>query len=127
MVQPTLSHTANVKISWEQYNKDIHKLASVIEEQQADLHCIYGIPRGGLIPAVHLSHLLDLPLVEKPYGKYLLVDDISDSGITLKNKVPPRAFCMTATLYTKKGTCYTPDFWVAEYPKEAWLIYPWEE
>jgi len=117
----------DVKIEWQQYETDIHRLATSIKDANQDFHCIYGVPRGGLIMGVHLSHLLKIPLTDKPFGSYLVVDDISDSGTTLadwRNKRMVRV--KIATLYVKGKTLAMPDFWVAKYPEDKWLVFPWE-
>ena len=45
---------------------------------------MYGVPRGGLVPAVYLSHRLGIPLARSPDGPgdVLVVDDILDTGAT---------------------------------------------
>ena len=117
----------NVKITWEQYDTDVHKLAEMLKESKTDFHCIYGIPRGGLVIGAHLSHLLKIPLTDKPFGSYLVVDDVSDSGGTLADWRTKRMVRVKlATLYVKGGTSVMPDFWVAKYPKDKWIVYPWE-
>lgn len=127
MVQPTQSHMSNVEISWELYDKDIHKLAEGIKSSNITLHCIYAIPRGGLVPAVHLSHLLGLPITDNPFGNILVVDDVSDTGSTLEKWKRKRlARVYLATLHIKEGTKTIPDFWVGQYKREQWIKYPWE-
>jgi len=95
---------------------------------------IYGIPRGGLVLAVVLSHRLDRPLTadfprafdEAMSGKRLLmVDDISDTGRTLKRFAAALGAC-TATIHFVKGSVFEPDVWVCERPRDAWVVYPWE-
>jgi len=49
---------------------------------------VYGIPRGGLILAVYLSHLYNLKLITRKdqiTNNTLVVDDIVDSGRTMEN------------------------------------------
>ena len=41
-----------------------HELARQIRASKEQFDFIYGIPRGGLIPAVYLSHILDIPLMK---------------------------------------------------------------
>ena len=85
---------------------------------------IYGIPRGGLVVAVRLSHLLDLPLILDPreiQSNTLVVDDIADSGKTLekfKNNI-------IATLYYNEKSPVTPKFWIFK-KKDRWIVFPWE-
>ena len=45
---------------------------------------VTGIARGGLIPAVMVSHKLDLPYVDAVGPNTLVIDDIADSGVTLE-------------------------------------------
>jgi hypoxanthine phosphoribosyltransferase len=127
MVLKTPSHTSEVKIDWKLYDEDVHKLAELIKKSKEQLHCIYAVPRGGLVIAVHLSHLLGLPITDNPFGHILVVDDISDSGSTLDKWRRKRlARVSIATLYVKEGTKVVPNFWVAEYKKDQWVEFPWE-
>ena len=65
-------------------------------------------------------------------SKVLVVDDISDSGHTLeyiKNELSTNYGLNNikfATLYTKKSTSFTPDYFVTEFPDESWVAFPWE-
>lgn len=127
MVEKTQSHTSDVEISWELYDEDIHKLAALIKKSGEQFHCIYAVPRGGLVVAVHLSHLLGLPITDNPYGHILVVDDVSDTGTSLDKWRRKRlARVSLATLHMKEGTTTIPDFWVGKYKREQWLQYPWE-
>jgi len=84
---------------------------------------IYGIKRGGYVPAVYLSHLLDLPIAGAPDKCSLIVDDISDSGETL---IPYKNAGYTiATIYYYRKSIVRPDIWVYE-KKDKWIQFPWE-
>lgn len=84
---------------------------------------VYGVPRGGLVPAVYLSHLLDIPIVQQPEKGTLIVDDIIDSGQTLKMYHNMRY--STATIYYHTQSLFEPDIWV--YLKtDEWIMFPWE-
>ena len=91
---------------------------------------IYAIPRGGLIIGVMMSHRLDIPLIDRLqsyYGKkFILVDDIADTGVTLE-KLKAEIFnnAVKATLHYHKQSIVVPEFWVAE-KKDKWIVYPWE-
>lgn len=87
-----------------------------------DIHYICGIQRGGLIPAVILSHKLSLPMIQIPNNNTLLVDDICDSGETLRDILKPK---FTATLHLKPNDVFTPKFY-AESIEDIWQVYPWE-
>ena len=63
--------------------------------------------------------------------KVLVVDDIADSGETLRfimeylEKNFPEIECRSATLFYKKTSCYEPDFWINE--ANAWIEFFWEK
>lgn len=95
---------------------------------------VAGIPRGGLILAVILSHKLDVPLVLDPLlysdKRILIVDDISDTGktfLSLLDKIDPRERAyrpITATIHFKPSSRFAPDIYYKE--TEDWIVYPWE-
>ena len=85
---------------------------------------IYGVPRGGLILAVKLSYFYNIPMIfdkEKITDKTMIVDDIADTGKTLK----PFDTKFIVTLYYKKGSMVAPDVWVRE-KTDKWIDFPWE-
>ena len=64
-----------------------------------------------------------LPYVDTPTDTTLIIDDICDSGKTLKHLNA----LSTATLHHKPHTsCYTPTIWSATHLGDEWIIYPWE-
>lgn len=110
---------------------------------------IVGIARGGLIPAVMISHELDLPMETlgvsfrdnkathhtkfKPIddANYLIVDDINDSGTTFKvvsdifkNR---RLTFSTAALINKKSSGFAVDFYGEKLDNDDWINFPWEK
>lgn len=130
------------RLDWNQADDLIKDIASHYKYDK--ITRIIGISRGGLIPAVRLSHLLNIPMEtlnwqtrdgeKKQYFKLLniakyedisttlFVDDICDSGATLEeiSKFVPDA--VFATLVTKNQL---PEF----SPKmigDEWIIFPWE-
>jgi hypothetical protein len=109
---------------------------------------IVGIARGGLIPSVMLSHKLNLPMEVlgvsfrdnkathhtkfKPIAdaRYLIVDDINDSGTTFKvvsdifkNR---RLTFITAALINKKQSDFSVDLYGEMFYNEDWINFPWE-
>jgi hypoxanthine phosphoribosyltransferase len=63
--------------------KFVNKIAEYYEAKDEMPTGVYGLPRGGLILAVMLSHKLAVPLLMAPYDGCLIVDDIADSGESL--------------------------------------------
>lgn len=117
-------------IEWIDINTAIERLAINITNSEIKISAIGGLPRGGLIPAVMLSHRLNIPFVSQANvsnitGNILIVDDICDSGKTLKRfKFEDNIY--TATLHYKTTAKYEPHFWWRIAPENEWIVYPWE-
>ena len=93
-----------------------------------EIKFIHGLSRGGLIPAVMLSHITGIPFRKSPAfcepEEVLIVDDICDSGETLLKyeKYP------TAVLHFKPHTSnFIPTFYANLHKGDEWIIYPWEQ
>lgn len=108
-------------ISWDDINILVEDLCHTIASSGAQIKSITGIERGGLIPAVMISHKLSIPYVTKINKHTLVIDDICDTGETLKNIISG----YTATLHYKPTAIFTPDFYSKEVGTE-WIVYPWE-
>ena len=112
---------------WDTIEDLVSTLASGIKDNIIGIKYIHGLSRGGLIPAVMLSHKLNIPYTPHPelFPKehVLIVDDIADSGLTLdrwKNYE-------TAVLHYKPHTSKTvPGIWATKHEGDEWIIYPWE-
>ncbi len=151
-----------IKPSW----NDIHDMTKTVgtqilstalgpdyaQELTRMIQTIVGVTRGGLVPAIILSHELGLPMCcvdyssrdkkrttscgEWPYLPYgaplLIIDDISDTGNTLNElwcEYTERGHVVhTAALYYKnvEGD-FKPTFFAKEIPSDApWVVFPWE-
>ena len=110
-----------VFVYWDDISVLVDELCSTIISSGVQIKSITGIERGGLIPAVMISHKLNIPYVNKINKDTLVIDDICDTGETLKNTVAG----YTATLHYKKTASFTPDFYSKEVGEE-WIVYPWE-
>ena len=107
-------------ISWEEIEMLVNILHDNILESGEQFYIMKGLPRGGLIPAVMLSHKLGLPY--KLDGNALVIDDICDSGKTLKTIQSP-----TAVLHYKPHTSIIePTFYACKFESDDWIVYPWE-
>ncbi len=121
-------------ITWEKIDEAILKLSESIADSKEQYEVIYGPPRGGLIPGVMLSHKLDIPLVlnieevwriDMQHKKVLIVDDIADTGNTLKY-FDDKKFDI-ATLYVRVHTSkITPRYNAFDINNDNWLLFPWE-
>lgn len=108
-------------LSWDDINVLVEDLCNTIATSGAEIKSIAGIKRGGLIPAVMVSHKLNIPYVDRINKDTLVVDDICDTGETLKKSIA----MYTATLHYKPTAGFTPDFYAKEVGTE-WIVYPWE-
>ena len=115
-------------LSWKDIDDAVTSIAHRIKASDIEINTITGLARGGLIPAVMLSHKLNIPFhmsVSSASGNVLIVDDICDSGETLKRFSYGDSF-YTATIHHKQLAIYTPDFYYSLAPDEYWIVYPWE-
>jgi hypoxanthine phosphoribosyltransferase len=117
-------------LNWNDIDRAINRIIASINSSEIKINAVGGLPRGGLIPAVMLSHRLGIPFVSQSQiqttiGNILIVDDICDSGKTLK-KFKFEENIYTATLHWKQSADYQPNyFWEIAYENE-WIVYPWE-
>ena len=109
------------KLSYINFVKACKKIANEIKKY--NITSIFGIPRGGLVPAVYLSHLTGLPLVKIADKRSLIVDDIADSGCTLLGY--QMQGYKIATIYYCKHSLVIPNIWIYE-KKADWIRFPWE-
>ena len=126
-VQHYIMNKKTIMYSWEQFFKDMDLLEKEIKFLNFNIKNIYGVPRGGLIPAVILSHRLNLPMIysaSKISDQTLIVDDISDTGKTLlkikKNNN------IIVTLWTTPHTKVEPYFYCSVLKKNEWVVFPFE-
>ena len=59
-------------LSWDDINTTVKVLCEKIITEYPNIDSVMGLPRGGLIPAVLISHQLDLPFVLKRLFNYFL-------------------------------------------------------
>lgn len=108
---------ANIQYRYEEYARDIGNLIRAVQDGGADYDLIVGIARGGVIPATHLSYVLEIPMITLQWSmsgvqdrrnevlwgyrnsrKVLLVDDIIDNGDTVhaihRNYWPMHTACL---------------------------------
>ena len=118
-----LEKTSLETFTWLDFDTAIEELAAKIKSSGLKFDGIYGIPRGGLVVAVALSHRLELPLTFDTEGSLVLVvDDICDSGKTL---APYMQEFVTAVIHIVKSVSAYPSFWVRVRGAD-WVKYPWE-
>ena len=121
-------------IKWKEYDDYIDGICDWVDQLQRyqglELGAVYGLPRGGLPIAVSLSHRLNLPLLMDYYDRkivtdkqILVVDDIADTGETLKDfQNKHNVIC---TFHYHEQSIVKPDFYCEE-KGDKWIVYPWE-
>jgi len=112
--------------TWAQFDEDIPKIAEWAKERH--FQSVYGIPRGGLVIAVALSHALDIPVIISKNDitkRTLIVDDIVDTGGTMERLLASLGTGFkTASIFFKPGARFTPDHYIRE--KTLFVKFPWE-
>jgi hypoxanthine phosphoribosyltransferase len=112
-----------IYLSWDDTINLVDKLCEKIITEQPNIDSVFGLKRGGLIPAVMVSHKLSLPWSDVMYPNTLVIDDICDTGVTLRDTIG----CNTAVLHYKPHTsCFKPNIYAQIHEGDEWIIYPWE-
>jgi hypothetical protein len=130
-------------------------MVELIHQTGFDPEIILGLSRGGLVPGVILSHLLEVPLITASYSskqgmgerdytntlpiiadmRILIVDEIADSGNTLHEVVSfynrlRENTVRTAVVHYKQQQCVKiiPNYVGIFIPEDApFVYYPWEK
>jgi len=152
-------------ITFEEYTRIVEKLAIQIHKDYKPTVLI-GIMRGAAPIIDILSRVLKLPIAyiviqsysgsgmedkqgqlmfsreisslanDKDFSKVLLIDDLSDTGLTLnksiewlKNYGPTKSFIKevrTACLWKKKSSTFEPDYCPVKLDSDPWIVQPTE-
>ena len=152
-------------ISFEEYTKIVEKLAIEIHNNYKPT-VLVGIMRGAAPILDILSRILKLPIAyiviqsysgkgmedkqgqlifareisslaeNKDFNKVLLVDDLSDTGLTLNKSIewlkkyePIQNYIKeikTACLWKKKSSTFNPDFCPVKLESDPWIVQPTE-
>ncbi len=152
-------------ISFEEYTQIVEKLAIEIHQKYKPT-VLVGIMRGAAPIIDILSRVFKLPIAyiviqsysgkgmedkqgqlmfareisslasEKDFKRVLLIDDLSDTGLTLnksiewlKNYGPTKNYInevKTACLWKKKSSTFEPDFCAVKLNSDPWIVQPTE-
>jgi hypoxanthine phosphoribosyltransferase len=108
-------------LSWHDFDQAVERIAALLNDRS--FSGIHGIPRGGLVLAVALSHRLELPLLPEPQPGCLVVDDVFETGRTL---APHRELAGSErVVWISKAE---PEWWraVEVTSSQEWIVFPWE-
>jgi uncharacterized protein len=148
-------------VSYDEYHNLTEKLAIKVHQSGWQFDTILCLARGGMRPGDILSRIFNKPLaimstssyraeagtvqgkldiaryITTPQaeiaGKVLLVDDLADSGHTLKavvdllqSQYTPITELRTAVIWTKGVSVFQPDYSVEFLPTNPWIHQPFE-
>ena len=148
-------------VSWDEYHMLIERLALKVAHSGWQFDQILCLARGGMRPGDVLSRVFDKPLaimstssyraeagtiqgrldmakyITMPKGelagRVLLVDDLADSGVTLKAVVDRLRGVLSITdlrsavIWVKGVSGYQPDYHVEALPSSPWIHQPFED
>ena len=142
MTQPN-----KTRLTWEQFHQDVKVLCQKIKES-GSYNKIIAISRGGLIPAGIVAYELNIRNMSTVniisyhddrqlnkadvFGfdgqadrRTLIIDDLSDTGRSIKllRQLIPNA--VYATVYAKPDGLDAPDIYAKEMPN-SWVAFPWD-
>lgn len=139
----------HVPISWEQLHRDVCAVAVQLAALEPFVG-IVAISRGGLVPAAILARELNcrvvetvsvltyeedirgIPRVVKPAAAagdgagWLLVDDLVDSGATMRMVLGLLPGAYVATIYAKPLGRNLVDVCAAAISQDTWIVFPWD-
>ena len=157
--------TKKMIVEWEEYKRIVEKLAIEVHKSYRP-SVLIGIMRGAAPIIDILSRILKLPIAyiviqsysgkeledqqgqlmfareisslakEEDFEKILLIDDLSDTGLTLNKSIewlkdygPTKKFIKeikTACLWKKKSSSFEPDFCPIKLDSDPWIVQPTE-
>ena len=107
--------------TWSEFDKSVEEIANKCKFKE--FSGIYGVPRGGLCLAVALSHKLKIKLISEPQKNSLIVDDVYETGLTLKTFKHIEG-AMFFVLYSKIKPIWWNTLFISK--KNQWIVFPWE-
>ena len=142
------------KYTWRMFEKDVKTLCKRVDFSNYDYLC--GIATGGLPLLTKLVNVTGKPYIiikcssydDKTQGEFktdfsmmerkvvegkriLLVDDVADSGKTLRMLAAELAWRAASsveglTLFYKPQSVVVPEWYVHEVENHQWITFPWE-
>ena len=122
-------------VSWDEIDELVNSLTQQITQSGIQIENIFGLQRGGLIPAVMVSHKLGIPMTKGTISpNTLIIDDICDSGVTFANffETHQKEYAFPFNLnfaclhYKPQTSKFKPTFYSSIWNSNDWIVYPWE-
>ena len=145
----TNTYEKSFPVSWEELHRNSKALAWRLSEMQP-YKGIIAVTRGGLVPAAIVARELDIRLIDtvcvlsynqKTKGEvnvlkestianngqdWLIVDDLVDTGETIKALRPQLPNAHYATVYAKPNGRDQVDTFITEVSQDTWIYFPWD-
>ncbi len=140
-------------VSWDQFHRDARALAWRLNAA-GPFTSVVGITRGGLVPAAVVARELGIRVIEtvsiasydhdrqsdvkvlKPVADHIvgadkgrgvvIVDDLVDTGATLKVMREAMPNAHFATVYAKPKGRPLVDTFITEVSQDTWIFLPWD-
>ncbi|SNS59536.1 hypothetical protein SAMN06265795_10466 [Noviherbaspirillum humi] len=157
-----ISDDKHLWVNWDEYHHAIEQLMRQVHESGWQFDQVLCLARGGLRPGDVFSRVYDVPLAilsTSSYreaagtvqgnldiaehitmtrgslgGRILIVDDLADSGVTLRrvkehlaHRFPAVSEVRTAVIWCKACSVIKPDYYVHFLPTNPWIHQPFEE
>jgi xanthine phosphoribosyltransferase len=139
-----------IPISWPEIERDAKCLADLVSSK-GQWEGVVAVARGGLVPAALVANLLGIkniellsvssytgrkqheprllrcPTVPNGGAKWLVIDDLVDTGVAMKlaRNLLPKSH--VAVLYAKPAGRLFADSFAREFLQTDWLSFPWEK
>ena len=136
-------------VSWEEIHRNSKALAWRLSEMKP-YNGIIAVTRGGLVPAAIIARELDIRLIDtfcvlsydqKTKGEvkiikesnianngksWLIIDDLVDTGETIKAIRSCLPSAHYATVYDKPSGREQVDTFITEVSQDTWIYFPWD-
>jgi xanthine phosphoribosyltransferase len=136
-------------VTWDQLHRDARALAWRLMDR-GPFTGIVAVARGGLIPAAIIARELEsrliesvsvvtyqdedrgVPCITKPPSAagdgsgFLVIDDLVDTGATLRVLRPLLPNAYFACVYAKPAGRDAVDSFVTEVSQDTWILFPWD-
>jgi len=119
-------------ITPQKFHDDIIKLCNMIPKNKYKY--VVGLPRGGCIIGVYISHFCNLKYFEfedfkhfTGFSDVLVVDDLVDTGKTLKQLQEGEEHFDSAVVYYKPRSVIKPTYFVEQVKNSDWIVFPYEK
>ncbi|GAF83972.1 unnamed protein product, partial [marine sediment metagenome] len=117
----TVSQATEYSLTWSAFKVECRLMADRLKAFAKE-RGVYGIPTGGCFVAQELSKLLGCHVLDTPKPGCLVVDDLVDSGKTMKPFVEDGYTCDALFYKPHSPAGYAPG----ARKTSAWVQFPWE-